>query len=55
MNKGLPVTNWYSKQPKLQISMIWSDGALNTSSGARKGSGVSGCRDLWQNRHARKG
>lgn len=41
-NKSLPVTNWYSKQPKLHISMLWSNGALNNSSGARNKFGVTG-------------
>lgn len=45
-NMQLPMTNSYSKQPNLQISMVWSNGAFNTNSGARKESGMYGYSDL---------
>lgn len=44
--RGVPVRSSYTRQPKLQIPILWSKGALRSSSGARRPTGVTGFFDI---------
>ncbi len=52
-NNAIPVRSSYTKQPKLQMLMLWSRGAPKSRSGARRMSGVSGFFDVSSNLNAK--